>query len=153
MNSVKKWYNKIVRKRKLKNSKFNKFCQILFNRFDKKYELQRQQQAEKTRIIKEQVEAKTRAEIFSCKRCSIKYSSNIQLHKHIDEYHIKKIKFEIFTFLSAIQDHKTSNSSFSKEFLMISFSAVILNQTSAFITSSQMSITASITVFASSITS
>ena len=161
MNSVKKWYNLIVRKRKLENSKFNEFCEILLNRFDKKYESQRQQQAEEARIAKKQAEAKARAEIFACKRCSIKYSSNTQLHKHIDEHHIKKfknIKFEISTsvftssltslsasIISVIQDHKTSSSPPSKELLTISLSAVILNQAS--ITS------ASITSFATSITS
>ena len=169
-DSTKRWYDRTLRKKQLENSKFNEFCQVLLNRFDKKYESQRQQKQQarvrlidirrqkQARIIKEQIDAKARAEAFACRRCSIKYSSNIQLHKHIDEHHIKKIKFETFitsntaSTLSITQDHKTSassSSSLSKESLIMSFSAMILNQASTSSTSvtfsSQMSVTASIT--------
>ena len=168
-NSVKKWYDRILRKKQFENNKFNEFCQILLNRFDKKYESQRQQKQQirvrlinirrqkQIRIIKKQAEEKTRAEIFACRRCSIKYSSNIQFYKHVQEHYIKKIKIEIFIIsistsnitslsISITQNHKTSNSSFSKKSLNISSLAVILNQTLII----QVSITFSITFFTSS---
>ena len=59
---------------------------------------QEQERQNEIRIIKE------KTKIFACKRCSIKYSNNIQFHKHIDEYHIKKIKnikFEIVTSITS----------------------------------------------------
>ena len=94
LNSAKRWHNE--NDKNFENSKFNDFCQILLNRFDKEYESKRQKQVQKTRIIKQQVVEKTRAEIFACRHCSIKYSNNIQLHKHVQEHHIKKIKIKIF---------------------------------------------------------
>ena len=102
---------------------------------------------QKNIIIEKQAKAKTHAKIFACRRCSIKYFNNIQLHKHIDEHHIKRFKLTKFDVFTSIQDHKTSSSSFSKASLMISFSTMILNQAFiSFVTfSSQMSITASIT--------
>ena len=79
----------------------------------------KQQQVKKINIIKQQVDDKTKTEIFACKRCSIKYFNNIQFHKHIDEHYIKKIKFEIFItsifalIFSITQDYKVITSSFS----------------------------------------
>ena len=125
----------------------------MYNEKTRRRQERRQKQA---RIIKEQTEEKTRAEIFACRRCSVKYSSNTQLHKHIDEHHIKKlknIKIEISTSnstsnitslsISVTQDHKTSTSSSSpsKKSLNISSFAVILNQASII----QVSITSIIT--------
>ena len=42
---------------------------------------------------------KKRLEVFVCKRCFIKFSSNIKLHEHIRNHHAKKSKtFIFFTF-------------------------------------------------------
>ena len=67
-----------------KNVKFNLVS--LFNSLN--YQITwlqfRQQQIEKNRITKK------KAEIFSCKRCSVKFSSNIKLHEHVRTKHAKK---------------------------------------------------------------
>ena len=125
-------------------SSINRCCNVLLNKFNfekqqrRKQILQKEQQIKKIRIIKKQTNAKTFAKTFACRRCSIKYSNNIQFHKYIDEYHIKKIKFEIFTSISIssiIQNHKisTSSSSFLKKSLIMLFLTIMLNQT--FVTS------------------
>ena len=130
-------------------SSINRCCDALLSKFNfekqqrRKQILQKKQQVNEVRIFKERVVV----EIFACKRCSIKYSNNIQLHKHIEKHHIKKVKnakFELFTsiftsninsFFASVQNHKTSISSSSspKKSLIMSFLTIMLNQ--AFVTS------------------
>ena len=60
-------------------------CKKLVEIFESKEQKQRiQQQAEEVRIAKE------RAEVFACRRCSVKFSSNTKLHQHIQNHHQKK---------------------------------------------------------------
>ena len=49
---------------------------------------EKEQQVEAARIAKEATVA------FACRRCPARFPSNTQLHKHIDEHHAKKLKFE-----------------------------------------------------------
>ena len=78
----------------------------------------RQQQIEKNRITKE------KAEIFSCKRCFVKFFSNIKLHEHVRTKHAKKfsaisititlfISSFITSFISSIISSTTSRISIS----------------------------------------
>ena len=68
-----------------------------------------QQQVEQARLAKQHQEkkiariAKERAERFACKRCFVKFASNIKLHVHVREHHTKKLialstSFFSFTF-------------------------------------------------------
>ena len=93
------------------------------------------EKAEEVRIAKKQEEA--RLTIFACKRCSVKYSSNIKLHEHIRDHHAKKSKFAVSnsTTTSSISFHSTvflfdtSNQVFT--FTTSSQSIVVLSSTSS----------------------
>ena len=55
-----------------------------------------QQQIDENRIEKKRQETeKIKAEIFACRRCSVKFSNNIKLHQHICDHHTKKSKFVV----------------------------------------------------------
>ena len=82
----------IAKKRKINFTQIIKKFKINNRRHDEKLVCKKQQI--KINIIKKQTKIKIHAKIFACKRCSIKYSNNIQFHKYIDEHHIKNSKIE-----------------------------------------------------------
>ena len=106
---VKEWYNSLIKS--LQNVIFKEsvtlFCAHLTNRFDEKQwantqrwlEKQEQQQKE-TRIEKK------RAKVFVCKRCFVKFSSNIKLHQHVQNHHQKKSSI-ISSFISSLTSFST----------------------------------------------
>ena len=94
-------------------------------RFAKKQRVEQAHLAKKTKKTRLK---KKRLKVFVCKRCFVKFSSNIKLHEHIRNHHAKKFKIALFT-------------SFNISLALYTFFV-------AFNMSSQMSFTSSLTSFA-----
>ena len=64
--------------------------------------------AKQVRLIQQQIDQKVekariekkRLKTFACKRCFVKFSSNIKFHEHIRDHHAKKSKFVVSNFTS-----------------------------------------------------
>ena len=111
-----------------------------------KKQQQRQEVEKEVRITKKQEEA--RLTTFACRRCFVKYSSNIKLHEHIRDHHRKKSK-------SVVSSSSTSSISFestvsSKSIISLSDSSKSASQSKILSTSSS---SRSVSIFSSLFTS
>ena len=125
--------------------------------------------AEQARLIQQQIDEKVKevriekkrqevekikAETFACRRCFVKFSSNIKLHEHIRDHHAKKSKF-------AVSNSSTTSITSSQSVVIISLtlfeSIIFLFDSSKSASQSKtlriLSSTSSTSIFLSSFTS
>ena len=110
----------------LKASKTLKRSWIKQQRLAEKARQLQHQQIEKTRIAKEKIEA------FVCKRCSVKFSNNINLHEHVRTKHAKKLS-SFFTSIELTTSSISSSSTLSITITITtsSFTSIISHATTS----------------------
>ena len=88
----------------------------------------------KIRLIKKQIDAKTKTKTFACRRCFVKYVNNIKLHQHIRDHHAKSKTFIAFVTSSFKSISITSS---IKSFLF-HFASISITFSFTFLTSSKI---------------
>ena len=109
-------------------------------------EKKRQEVEEQARI------EKIKAEVFVCRRCSVKFSSNIKLHEHIRDHHAKKSKSAVSSSTpskSIVVLSSTSSSTPPESIIFLSASPKSASQPKALSTSSSTSSTSSQSIISS----
>ena len=109
-----------------------------------------ERQIEKARRIEQVRIEKKRAEVFACRRCNAKFSSNIKFHNHVQNHHQKKfaIEFAMLSSSSSITSSEIVKFTSNEIVISTSFSTSIAKLVK--ITTNEFAETTSFATFSSS---